>query len=474
MPPLFVDVADTVCSTSVLPRKELFEAWEVASRIDTAFPSVPVVADLAAGHGLLAWILVLLGAARGARRRAVCVDTRLPDSALTLSSAFIARWPELEASVQYVEGSLDTVSAEPGEAVFASLHACGPLSDMVIEKAVVSGCPLALMPCCHSLRKQPLPPLAGLDRATLERMAAALGQSDAIDACRVAALRGRGYSVEQQYISSEITPYNRLILAHPSPSFDAEVAAALAAASTIEELPKLKRRRARTSGPNQQWPSIIALGDVTALSAVAGRRPPEWSRSIDLSMWAPDEGSVTPARLLSIAAAAVSAPWAQRGDDPSLLIPGRNDSAVFTPDGHTVPPWNASAVVAASARLHRRRDGSSWEQAEQNGEASAGDLDERTETARPLPAAVEDGSGLLIGTAGTSGRIMTDVDGVRVTVSLREVFFAPETRRRACAYTVEFRSSERAIAKGDVKVWQARMREALQQWSADGGGLELR
>lgn len=466
MPPLFFDVADVVCSTSVLPRKELFEAWEVASRIDTAFPSAPVVADLAAGHGLLAWILVLLGAARGASRRAVCVDTRLPDSALKLSSAFIARWPELETSVQYIEGSLDTVSAEPGEAVFASVHACGPLSDMVIDKAVSSGCALALMPCCHSLRNQPLPPLAGLDRPTLERMAAALGPSGAIDACRVAALRGRGYSVEQQFISSEITPYNRLILAEPSPDFDAEVAAALAAASTIEELPKLKRRRARTSGPNQQWPARIPLGDEAVLSTIAGRRPPEWSRSIDLSMWAPDDGAVTDAGLLSIAAAAVSAPWAPRGIEPASINPASS--------AHTSPLWDASAVVAASVALHRSSD-STRGRAEHGGVASSGDVGvEETDAQRSRAAVAQAGLETSAGPAGAAGRVMTDVDGVRVAVSLREVFFAPETGRRACAFTIEFRSSERAIGKGDARLWQARMREALQQWSAEGGGLELR
>jgi hypothetical protein len=466
MPPLFGDVADVVCSTSVLPRKELFEAWEVASRIDVAFPSAPIVADLAAGHGLLAWILVLLGATRSARRRAVCVDTRLPDSALTLSSAFIARWPELEASVQYVEGSLDTVWAEPGEAVFASVHACGPLSDMVIETAVSSGCPLALMPCCHSLRKQPLPPLPGLDRPTLDRMSAALGQSAAIDACRVAALRGRGYTVQQQFISSDITPYNRLILAEPSPSFDADVAAALAAATAIEEFPnKLERRRARTSGPNQQWPSRIPLGDEAAVSTVAGRRPPEWSRSIELSMWAPGEGDVIRARLLSFAAAAVSAPWTPRAVAPASVHP--------TGQAQDPSPWDTAAVVAASAPLRRPSADSPSGRTEHGEGARRGNLSSE-QPAAPVSVATDAQAGSEAEPARTAGRVSTDVDGVRVTVSLRDVFLAPETGRRACAFKVEFRSSERAITKGDVKLWQARVREALQLWSADGGGIELR
>ena len=158
MPSLWPQVVDTVCSAGVLPRKELFEAWEVAVCVDAAFPAIPLVADLAAGHGLLAWLLLLLGARRGVRRRAVCVDTRLPDAALSLSDAFGERWPQLRGQHQYVEGTLDAVSAAPGEALFTSVHACGPLSDRVIERAVASACPVALVPCCHSLRKQPPPP----------------------------------------------------------------------------------------------------------------------------------------------------------------------------------------------------------------------------------------------------------------------------------------------------------------------------
>ena len=53
-PPLLAEVGRAVCDAGVLPRKELYEAWEVASAVDAAFPTAERVADLAAGHGLLA------------------------------------------------------------------------------------------------------------------------------------------------------------------------------------------------------------------------------------------------------------------------------------------------------------------------------------------------------------------------------------------------------------------------------------
>ena len=64
-PPLFKEVACAVCTASVLPRKELYEAWAVATRVDAAFTGYTRVADLAAGHGLLAWLLLLLAWERG-------------------------------------------------------------------------------------------------------------------------------------------------------------------------------------------------------------------------------------------------------------------------------------------------------------------------------------------------------------------------------------------------------------------------
>ena len=448
---LFSQMAVAVCSTGVLPRKEFFEAWEVANRVDRTFPSTPLVADLASGHGLLAWMLLLLGAARGSQRRAVCVDTRLPDSAITLSGALGARWPELKANMQYVEGSLEAVSAEPGEALFVSVHACGPLSDMVINKAVSSSCPFALMPCCHSLRKQPLPPLRGLSQRTLERMAVSLGQSNAIDACRVAALRDRGYSVEQQFIPSDITPYNRLILAQPSPGFKPSLVTDYAA--TMEPHNPIQKRRARMSGPRAQWPTSIPIGDPAAVAAISGRRAPEWCRSIELSMWMPSEGFITQQVLLSIAVQAVQARWVPRVPEAK----GGSDVEA------SAPLWDAQAVAAAAAGAAGLAGG-----ARDAGPAAA--VGGALSSAQQRPAEA------LLGPQipSSTGRVTVSVDGVRVAVSLREVFFAPETRRRACAFKVDFRSSERAVTKGDASMWQARMREALQVLSALTGGFELR
>ena len=58
---IFGAFAAAVCSAGVLPRKELYECWAVASVVHERFPRAERVADLAAGHGLLAWTCALLG-----------------------------------------------------------------------------------------------------------------------------------------------------------------------------------------------------------------------------------------------------------------------------------------------------------------------------------------------------------------------------------------------------------------------------
>ena len=69
---LFDAVGRVVCEADCLPRKELFESWAVASRVRRRVRGRPIL-DLAAGHGLVAWLLLLLDpTAPGAR----CVDRR--------------------------------------------------------------------------------------------------------------------------------------------------------------------------------------------------------------------------------------------------------------------------------------------------------------------------------------------------------------------------------------------------------------
>lgn len=89
--------------------------------------------------------------------------------------------------------------------LIVSAHACGCLTDQILERAVTAGARVAVLPCCHDLKDADLGGLEGWMDGPL-----------AMDAVRVAKLCAQGYRVYTQQIPGDITPKNRLLLAEPS------------------------------------------------------------------------------------------------------------------------------------------------------------------------------------------------------------------------------------------------------------------
>src|ERR1700704_1479771 len=143
---LFHRVARAVCHAGCLPRKELFEAWEMARRVRRLFRGGRVV-DLAAGHGLLAQIMLLLD---DSSPSALAVDKTLPASSAKLHDVLVRAWPRLSGRLTSVAGALEDVAILPTDVVVSS-HACGALTDLVLDRAVAAGARVAVLPCCHHL-----------------------------------------------------------------------------------------------------------------------------------------------------------------------------------------------------------------------------------------------------------------------------------------------------------------------------------
>jgi hypothetical protein len=196
---LFDRIGRAVCAAGCLPRKELFEAWEVARRTRRLFRGGRIV-DFAAGHGLLAQIMLILD---DSSPRAIAVDTTIPPSAAKLHEAIVDSWPRLAGRIEFVPAPLDSVPLDDADVVVSS-HACGRLTDVAIDAAATARARLAVLPCCHDT--------AACDMGGLEGWAdAAL----AIDMTRAFRLQGRGYRIWTQLIPDAITPKNRLLLAAP-------------------------------------------------------------------------------------------------------------------------------------------------------------------------------------------------------------------------------------------------------------------
>lgn len=196
---LFDRIARATCEAGCVPRKELYEAWEVARRVRRVFRGGRIV-DLACGHGLLAQILLILDDSSPA---AVAVDKVLPASAAKLHDALARNWPHLRSQVTFTQDSLDAIELHQDDLVVSS-HACGALTDLVIERAIAARARVAVLPCCHVFKSNDRGSLTGWVDGAL-----------AIDIMRVVKLEQNGYRVKTQTIPASVTPKNRLIVAMP-------------------------------------------------------------------------------------------------------------------------------------------------------------------------------------------------------------------------------------------------------------------
>ncbi|MBW1753448.1 MAG: methyltransferase domain-containing protein, partial [Deltaproteobacteria bacterium] len=117
-----------------------------------------------------------------------------------LSNALITTWPRLQNRVIYKEMPVEESIILPDDIVVSS-HACGSLTDLIIDKAIEQHARVAVLPCCHDLKKFSTDGLEGWMDKTL-----------AVDTARAMRLRSKGYKIVTQKIPSDITPKNRLLM----------------------------------------------------------------------------------------------------------------------------------------------------------------------------------------------------------------------------------------------------------------------
>ncbi len=196
---LFDRLARAVCHAGCLPRKELYEAWEMARRVRRLFRGGRVI-DLGGGHGLLAHVMLLLD---DSSSNALVIDTTLPPSSVRVHEALAQAWPRLSGRIAFVANALENVEILPADVVVSS-HACGALTDRILERAAAARARVAVLPCCHDLATCDPGQLSGWIDGPV-----------AIDIMRALRLEQQGYRIWTQAIPASITPKNRLLLGAP-------------------------------------------------------------------------------------------------------------------------------------------------------------------------------------------------------------------------------------------------------------------
>lgn len=196
---LFEKIGRTVCSVGMLPAKEFFEAWETARRVRRKFRGGRIV-DVACGHGLLSLIMLLLD---GSSKEALCVDSNFPRSTHRLHRAMLETWPKLAGRIHHMETHLEEIEIT-SEDLVVSVHACGALTDAVLDRAIRARARVAVLPCCQDVERSDSGGLTGWIDGPL-----------AVDVMRAVRLGASGYTVITRTIPPDITPKNRLLMGYP-------------------------------------------------------------------------------------------------------------------------------------------------------------------------------------------------------------------------------------------------------------------
>jgi hypothetical protein len=196
---LFDRLGRALCGAGCLPRKELYEAWELARRARRRFRGGRVV-DVGGGHGLLAHAMLLLD---DSSPSAVVVDPALPPSSAAVHDTLVAAWPRLAGRIAFLNARLEDAELHADDVVVSS-HACGVLTDRILARAAAARARVAVLPCCHDLETCEQGSLAGWVDPSL-----------AIDITRATRLEAAGSKVWTQAIPASITPKHRLLLGAP-------------------------------------------------------------------------------------------------------------------------------------------------------------------------------------------------------------------------------------------------------------------
>lgn len=192
-------IVQALIARGAITLKEILESFEMHARTRRRMRARHM-ADLCCGHGLTG----LLFATERQVETLTLVDQRFPDSMAQVLDAIVEVCPWVGPKVRVVEGPLDEAGQhlEPGTHCIA-VHACGRMTDQVIDIALQVDGDVAVMGCCYHGTASEVP----------KAIRHALGTQLATDVRRTQRLDEAGYNVDWATIPEAITPMNRVLVA---------------------------------------------------------------------------------------------------------------------------------------------------------------------------------------------------------------------------------------------------------------------
>lgn len=200
----------TILEACNIKQKEL---WEVTGFFDVVIPYLLEIKidpekflDLCCGNGLLGMYI-----ATKTGKQVLATDTRKTTKYRRLEVAMGQAYDLITYSFRQADIQKESFDDDISEnSALVSIHACGQLTDRLIELALQHQKPFAVMPCCH---KNEDPYFTPKDMPRRDGSVALYH-----DRVRLQYLREQGFDAHCATIDKRITSCNRIIIGTPKES----------------------------------------------------------------------------------------------------------------------------------------------------------------------------------------------------------------------------------------------------------------
>lgn len=191
------------CKVAGIKQKHLTKVERFYSEVSPYVGNKRIV-NLCAGNSLLAWYF-LMG---GVTEEALSIDLKSTKKYQTLRDLIKKVRPDLDAMHTFLERDIyDSELGIQADDFILGLHACGNLTDRVIEIAVETGASFAIVPCCYRPDRQLL-------RPQQYKIPQDKSREEVVDLLRAEYVSEKGREVSLREIKSFPSPMNRLLLSH--------------------------------------------------------------------------------------------------------------------------------------------------------------------------------------------------------------------------------------------------------------------